>query len=134
MARELPSGDLVAWIQASRARCAEGREQRFAVVVGDEVVGLCSLGATDDEVDGPTLSYWIGAAYRRRGLATAAAARVVAFAFGRLGARRLRAAVEPDNAPSRRVLAQLGFEPLPRRASDGRFEHHTLSAERWSAG
>src|SRR5690606_22820416 len=55
VARELPAGDLVAWIQASRARCAQGREQRFAVVLGDEVVGLCSLGATDDEVDGPVL-------------------------------------------------------------------------------
>ena len=73
----------------------------------------------------PLLSAYVGYWVRRRGSAAAASSRrAVALAvdhcFGPVGLHRLEATVRPENAPSLRVLAKLGFreEGLFRRYLD----------------
>lgn len=53
--------------------------------------------------------YWVDPAFRGRGLATQALALVKDFLFSQCGAIRVQALVEPDNAPSIRVLERNGY-------------------------
>lgn len=56
-----------------------------------------------------SIGYWCGRTYARQGLTLAAVRAVSGFAFRTLGLHRLEAACIPENAPSRRLLAQAGF-------------------------
>ena len=56
------------------------------------------------------LGYWIGEGYLRRGYAYAAVTAVLRHAFESLGLNRIEAACQPDNTPSRGLLAKAGFE------------------------
>lgn len=64
-------------------------------------------------VPGPEREAEIGYAFvpsaRGRGLAGEAVRRTCRYGFERLGLARVVALTEPDNAPSRRLLARLGF-------------------------
>ncbi len=79
----------------------------FALRLADGTfVGTSGFGGPRDGV--PGFGYWIGAAFRGRGLATEAGEAIVAHAR-RLGVRRMVAETFPGNAASERVLAKLGF-------------------------
>ena len=56
-----------------------------------------------------SVGYWCGRPYTRQGLTLAAVRGLCEFAFRTLALHRLEAACIPDNAPSRRLLAQAGF-------------------------
>ena len=55
------------------------------------------------------IGYWVGAAYRRQGVATLAARAVTQFAFEALGANTASAGFFTDNPASGRVLERVGF-------------------------
>ncbi|HEU4410277.1 MAG TPA: GNAT family protein [Polyangiaceae bacterium] len=78
------------------------------------------------------LGYWLDARRQGQGLMSEAVARVVRFAFDELGLHRVQAAVLPENAASRRVLAKAGFreEGLARRYLQiaGQWQDHLLFA------
>ena len=57
-----------------------------------------------------TVGYWCGASYTRQGLTLAAVRTLSTFAFRSLALHRLEAACIPQNAPSRRLLGQAGFQ------------------------
>jgi RimJ/RimL family protein N-acetyltransferase len=73
------------------------------------LVGGVGLGATPD--GGVELGYWIARPFWGRGLATEAAAALVANARGTLRLRRLEAGHFLDNPASGAVLRKLGFRP-----------------------
>jgi ribosomal-protein-alanine N-acetyltransferase len=56
-----------------------------------------------------SIGYWCGRPFTRQGHTLAAVRTVCDFAFRSLGLHRLEAACIPENAPSRRLLAQAGF-------------------------
>jgi ribosomal-protein-alanine N-acetyltransferase len=56
------------------------------------------------------VSYWMDEGHTRRGLASAALAEVVDFAFGELELHRLEAGTLVDNVASQRVLEKNAFE------------------------
>ena len=67
-----------------------------------------------------------------RGIATEAASALVDHAFLRLALPRVVAVVYPDNVPSRRVLAKLGFAPDGSREYKGaRVLHFVLDGDEW---
>jgi RimJ/RimL family protein N-acetyltransferase len=67
-----------------------------------------------------------------RGIATEAASALVDHAFSRLALPRVVAVVYPDNLPSRRVLAKLGFVSDGMREYKGaRVLHFVLDGEAW---
>ncbi|MFM9938895.1 MAG: GNAT family N-acetyltransferase [Hyphomicrobiaceae bacterium] len=79
-----------------------------------------------------TVGYWVGSVYTRQGLASAALAAIVNFAFDELRLHRLEAACMPGNEASLGVLAKGGFqqEGFARRylRINGAWEDHILHA------
>lgn len=77
-----------------------------------------------------TLGYWIGRPHAGRGVGTAAARTMLAYAFGALKLHRVEAACVPTNHASRRVLEKAGFrqEGLARAylKINGRWADHLL--------
>ena len=55
------------------------------------------------------VGYWCDTRLTGRGVTTAGVALAVDHCFGPVGLHRLEATVRPENAPSLRVLAKLGF-------------------------
>jgi ribosomal-protein-alanine N-acetyltransferase len=82
----------------------------FAVRLRDcgETVGLCGL-VRRPQLEDVDIGYGFLPVGRGRGLAAEAAHRVWEHATGALGLRRLVAIVAPGNAPSIRLLEQLGL-------------------------
>jgi [ribosomal protein S5]-alanine N-acetyltransferase len=89
----------------------EGEGWRFAILDGDAIAGRINL---TDVIRGPlqlaNVGYFVDQRCNGRGLATAAVADVVAFAFGEAGLHRVEAGTLPDNFTSQRVLEKNGFE------------------------
>ncbi len=56
-----------------------------------------------------SVGYWCGRPFTRQGLTLSAVRALTEFAFRTLALHRLEAACVPQNAPSRRLLAQAGF-------------------------
>jgi [ribosomal protein S5]-alanine N-acetyltransferase len=84
---------------------------RWAIVDGSRIAGM--VGVTDvirGAVQLGNVGYWVARARNGRGLATAAVADVVEFAFGEAGLHRLEAGTLVDNHASQRVLEKNGFE------------------------
>jgi ribosomal-protein-alanine N-acetyltransferase len=84
---------------------------RWAIVDGGRMVGMVGLA---DIVRGMlqlgNVGYWVDRAHSGRGLATAAVADVVEFAFGEARLHRLEAGTLIDNHASQRVLEKNAFE------------------------
>jgi ribosomal-protein-alanine N-acetyltransferase len=83
------------------------------VLLDGEPVGRISV---HNVVHGPFLSgdlgYWVSRHATRRGVATAAVAEMVRWAFGEVGLHRLQAGTLLHNAASQRVLRKSGFTPI----------------------
>lgn len=56
-----------------------------------------------------SLGYWVGEPFKRSGYTGAAVRAVLHFGFGQIGLHRIEAACLPANAPSRSLLAKVGF-------------------------
>ena len=84
---------------------------RWAIVDDGRIAGM--IGIADvirGAVQLANVGYWVDRAHNGRGLATAAVADVVEFAFGEAGLHRLEAGTLVDNHASQRVLEKNGFE------------------------
>lgn len=57
-----------------------------------------------------SIGYWLGGGHTGKGYMTEALEAVVPFVFDDLDLSRLEAACLPENGPSRRLLARLGFQ------------------------
>ncbi len=90
---------------------ATGSAVPHAIVEDGRILGRIAL---TNIARGPflsgTLGYWVSAAANGRGVATAAVARVVEFAFTELGLHRVEAGTLIHNRASQRVLEANGFQ------------------------
>jgi len=75
-----------------------------------EPVGWASLRIAERATNAGEVGYSIVREYRGRGIASEALRAIVDEAFHKLQMRKVRAYCVPDNAASRRVLANVGFE------------------------
>ncbi len=75
---------------------------------GGPPIGICGL-LHREQLPAPDLGFAFLPAFRSRGFAYEAAAAVKADAHARLGFDTIYAIVNPDNAPSIRLLERLGF-------------------------
>ena len=92
----------------------------FAVVLADHVVGTVNLEI--DPVHGVAmLGYGLARAHWGRGLATEAAAAVVAWTFATHELIAIWASTHADNLRSQRVLAKLGMTPDPATGTERRY-------------
>jgi len=108
-----------AWV----ALCAKegAMEHVFAMEFEGRAAGGIGLHPFED-VHRKTaeLGYWLGAAYRGRGLATEAVMAIVHHGFKDLGFERIQACVFEGNEPSTRVLVKAGFD------YEGRMRRHAF--------
>jgi RimJ/RimL family protein N-acetyltransferase len=113
-----------AYVAETLALRDAGTKYAFAVCEqGGAPMGMSLLKDVDFAIGEAELGYWIGVPYWGRGVATAAAAATLDFAFDTLALRAVRAVCLEDNPASLRVLAKLGF------AVSGRFPQ---SLPKWS--
>jgi RimJ/RimL family protein N-acetyltransferase len=102
-AREyLTSGPLASYARHGFGLCA------VTLAASGDPVGICGL-LQRAELPGPDIGFAFLAEHRRQGYAFEAASAVHADARARLGLDTLLAIVNPDNEPSIRLLAKLGF-------------------------
>jgi [ribosomal protein S5]-alanine N-acetyltransferase len=84
---------------------------RWGIVNGDRLAGMVVLA---DVLRGAlqvgNVGYWVDRKHNGRGLASAAVADVIEFAFAEAGLHRLEAGTLVDNHASQRVLEKNGFE------------------------
>lgn len=107
-----PAGGAVQFAREA-ARARRRREAfSFAVLVGEAVVGSCSLKNVDGDARQAEIGYWIGVPYWGRGYASAAVQLVTAFGFETLGLGRIVAEVLDGNEASARVLEKAGYRPV----------------------
>lgn len=85
-------------------------ETNFAITVDGHVAGAMGLVIGDDIYRASAeVGYWLGAAWRGRGIGTEALQGFSAWAFDSLPLVRLHAAVFVWNPPSARILEKAGF-------------------------
>ena len=77
-------------------------------IVGDISIFLINRGA----LLSATVGYWVDAAARDQGIASAALAAILPVARDALGLHRLEAGASPDNPASLRVLEKAGFSRI----------------------
>lgn len=110
-----------AWIAAQPRGWAEGRQAVFGVTLGAGGALCGAVGLTIEPDHGrAALGYWIGREHWGRGIATEAAAAVLAWGFAARGLRRVHADHLGRNAASGRVLEKLGFR------LEGRLRGHVV--------
>lgn len=107
-------------VRAAWRRLTTGRGFDLAVVLKEspeEPVGSVGLGLSEAGKRGD-LGFWIGREHWRRGYATEAARKLMAFAREVLGVTEFTATAAEDNAASIRVLRKLGFAETGRGTKD----------------
>ncbi len=97
------------WVALQGA--ADAREQKFAIVVGNEAVGGIGVQPkTGVHSCKASLGYWLGESHWGRGIVTEAVGLVTEYAFSQLELSRVEALVYARNPASRRVLEKAAFE------------------------
>nr|WP_276604721.1 GNAT family N-acetyltransferase [Nannocystis sp. RBIL2] len=104
-----PDADAEAWVREELRRRGAGEAFVFVAVAAGVAVGTTRLARFAPDRRGAQLSYWIAAAARQRGHATAAAGLTLAFARAELGLGRVCSYVARHNHASRVVLEKNSF-------------------------
>lgn len=115
----LPSGDTAGFLARLPEDETSGHVVR-AVECGGRFAGVVAL-EPHDESAGLELGYWFARGFWGRGLATAAAGRLLEQRFHAAPGPGIWARAAGDNPASHRVLEKLGFEPV------GQIERHFVS-------
>jgi ribosomal-protein-alanine N-acetyltransferase len=99
-----------AWITRQQARAHKGTAVVWAIVPndGDEPVGMVGLFGLGEQKPEARFGYWLVAARRREGLASAATALAAQWGFAELGLREIHIDRESANRASAAVAAGLG--------------------------
>lgn len=122
--------DAVHWITHSvpSTWAAGGAAYAIADPATDRLIGGVSISRIVPERSQGELGYWVAEWARRRGVATAAARTLSAWAFDR-GFSRLELLTDLANAPSQRVALAAGFqrEGVRRGAGQGTDGRHDLA-------
>lgn len=76
------------------------------------VMGWISISRAPGDAETALITYWLGEGFHGQGYMREAAPAAMREAFALMDIRRLRAAVQGDNAPSLAVVRLLGMAPL----------------------
>lgn len=108
-----PEGAAEAWIATHELAYEERLEASFAIARrdGNTLVGAMSLLGIDMPKRQAEVGYWIGCDFWRRGYASEALRRLVAFAHHELGLTRLFGRCLAVNPASGHVMRNAGLQP-----------------------
>ncbi len=101
--------DATFFIERNRSELSLPFAIDFIIIYKDEPSGVIGLGDINYLDRKAHIGYWIGADYRRKGIATEAAGLVCKYAFEEMKLHRLETKVLSTNRPSARVLEKNGF-------------------------
>jgi RimJ/RimL family protein N-acetyltransferase len=100
----------LAYLKRSHQGRVSGRRIQLAITVdGGRPLGEVLLFGVDGGVNEAELGYLVGAAHRRRGLASAALTLLSGYARGELEMRRLLLRIDPANTASTSVARRCGY-------------------------
>ena len=100
----------VAYLKRSRQSRANGQRIQLAITLPDDrPVGEVLLFGVDAGLREAELGYLVGAAHRRRGLASAALSLMSGYARSTLGLNRLLLRIDPANVASCAVARRCGY-------------------------
>jgi RimJ/RimL family protein N-acetyltransferase len=94
------------WICSANKNPSE--EQYVITLANGALIGACGLELRDGPV--PSIGYWLGQAFWRKGFATEAVRALIDHAFGDLDHEELHASARVTNPASRHVLEKCGFQ------------------------
>ena len=97
------------WIARYERGREAGEREGFAIVEGDEFLGLALAPAIDAETREAELGYVVAPVARGRGVASEALRLLTDWAFGR-GLERLELRISVGNGASRKVAQRCGYE------------------------
>lgn len=110
---------------------------RFAIISKDEerLIGWCDLYISSENPDEAEVGFRVGARHWNRGYATEAASIMLAFAFGKLGIRRVWGECETDNFAAARVMEKIGMRRSVKVADQSKREKvvYEIEAGDWRA-
>jgi RimJ/RimL family protein N-acetyltransferase len=95
--------------RAHQGRMSGQRIQLVITTDGGRPLGEVLLFGVDAGLKEAELGYLVGAAYRRRGLASGALSLLAGYAHNTLGLSRLLLRIDPGNVPSTLVARRCGF-------------------------
>jgi RimJ/RimL family protein N-acetyltransferase len=95
--------------RAHQGRIGGQRIQLAITADGGKPLGEVLLFGVDAGLKEAELGYLVGAAHRRRGLASGALSLLAGYAHGTLGLRRLLLRIDPGNSASTAVARRCGF-------------------------
>lgn len=101
--------DTMHLIQRSLRGMAAGERWAWLLRYRGHATGQIVLSMTNPNHHEAELSYWLAAAYTKRGIVTRGIRAVIDYAFSVLQLHRLRIEVDSDNVRSRAVPERLGF-------------------------
>jgi RimJ/RimL family protein N-acetyltransferase len=107
------------WIAAHQENFDTGKSLSFAITLEGDLTGAIGLRFEPDHARAE-IGYWIGSAYRGRGLASEATREVVRYALRDAGLHRVYASHFARNPASGRVLLKAGL------ACEGVLRGHAL--------
>jgi [ribosomal protein S5]-alanine N-acetyltransferase len=82
----------------------------FMITYDDELVGQLTVNnVVRGALRSAQIGYWVDREHAGRGIVTAAVALATDHCFGPVGLHRIEVDIRPENEPSRRVVAKLGF-------------------------
>lgn len=105
-----PRDEAANWMKLVSSRWATERIGLCAVIekASGDVIGWCGLWRLP-ETDEVEIGYAIAAKFWRKGLASEAAEKILAYGFGDLTLEKIVAVARPENTASRRVMEKLGM-------------------------
>ena len=130
-----PPGGAMPWIEETWSEAGAGKKIVAAIERRADgiLVGCIELDLTQGAKSG-ALGYWVGRPYWGAGIASEAAAAMMAMGFERLGLARIEAAAVPANRRSIGVQEKVGLglvgerdEPAPARGGSMRVEVRALA-------
>jgi RimJ/RimL family protein N-acetyltransferase len=105
----VPVGYERTWLDLYQEGRRTGTREVFAIVDGDEDVGVAVAVGIDSEARTAELGYVVAPRARGRGVATEALRLLTGWAFSTLDALRLELLIGSENAPSKRVAERCGY-------------------------
>jgi RimJ/RimL family protein N-acetyltransferase len=105
----VPEGFERTWLDRYEEARRTGTREAFAIVDGDEPLGVAVAVRIDAEAQTAELGYVVAPRARGRGAATEALRLLTEWAFSTLGALRLELLIGSENAPSKRVAEHCGY-------------------------
>jgi RimJ/RimL family protein N-acetyltransferase len=105
----VPEGFERTWLDAYDLARQAGTREGFAIVDGDDVLGVAVAPKIDGKARTVELGYVVAPRARGRGVATEALRLLTDWALETLGAVRIELLISPENAASRRVAERCGY-------------------------